>query len=698
MDKLTFIHSIKSKIILAIAITSIIVCTIISGYLQTKNTNSLREEIKQKLILMGENNKNKYDKTLSDVENSVNFLTNTLVSTMDVNKMISDTLYLENYTNLNENIIKEATKNTKGSMGTYLFLNPDIFGNQKGIWYADTDGKGTLSKQQLTDISQYDKSDREHVGWYYEPINAGKGVWLHPYLNKNINKYMISYVSPIYKDDKTIGVLGMDILFDDLFGSIKETKIYNSGYISLLDSNYNFLIDPKLTEKDNLKTLDNGSHKFIIDDMEKNNIGIAQSTFDGVSKYIIYAKLSNGFRLYMPVTKSECFSSISSSTRNVILLSAVMVVLSIFIALFISAMITKPINKLTKLIEKTSQLNLTNSGEYNSLLKLRDETGIMAKATIDTNYILSKLISNIKVVSDNAYSNSNELSNTIAETTKSIEGVAKGTNDLAEGISSLAKNISESADNLNDLSESINAVVTSSNNVKEYAKNTETTTENGLSAMNRLKEAINQTTSASEMVSNKIVSLDSKSEGIRKIIDTIKSIAEQVNLLSLNAAIEAARAGKAGSGFAVVAEEIRKLASETSNSTREIENIIDEVRHEIEGTKTLILNTKTFACNTNSISDESLSAFNEIKKSVDIISSSIDALTNEISNMNKKKAEVIKATEEISSISEQSAATTEEISSSVQEQSANMSQISNASAKLKDISIELKNLVSKFIV
>ena len=182
-------------------------------------------------------------------------------------------------------------------MTFYIRFNPQITPPTSGVFYSKSDEKSNFEKLVPTDFSKYDPSDTEHVGWYYIPVNAKKPTWLDPYLNSNINVYMVSYVVPIFKDGKSIGIVGMDIDFKNIQNIIKNTKVYDSGYAFLLNRKYDIMSHPELNIKDNLATIDNGSMKILTDEMSKNSSSDKQFsyTYKGISKNLNYNNLSNGW-------------------------------------------------------------------------------------------------------------------------------------------------------------------------------------------------------------------------------------------------------------------------------------------------------------------------------------------------------------------------------------------------------------------
>lgn len=380
-----------------------------------------------------------------------------------------------------------------------------------------------------------------------------------------------------------------------------------------------------------------------------------------------------------------------------IMIAITIILFSIVVAAYITINITKSMKFITDFINKTADLDLAfDQDGLKTINKYKDEFFDMGMALAGMRKIFRETIDNIKKNSINVSSNADNLSSIIGETSETIEGVAKAIDDMAQGSTDLAKNVEDGAGKLGLLADEINEVVKSTELMKNHIKMVSDANLEGIEYISKLKEAVKANNSVAEKVSVQVNLLDKKSESIGKISDTIKSIASQINLLSLNAAIEAARAGEQGKGFAVVADEIRKLAAETAHSTKEIDSIVAEVKKEISTTKLEMANEESAINETSISSIETEKAFKAIDDSVNNIIKQIENLIVRINSIDNNKDGVVENVTDISAISEESASTTEEISASIQEQSASMEQISESAKDLKKISIELQELIAKF--
>lgn len=132
-----------------------------------------------------------------------------------------------------EEMFIDVAKNTDGAVTYYMRFSHDISHSTCGIFYSKINGKGDFVRFETTDIYLYDKDDIEHVGWYWQPYEAGKPIWMLPYYNRNNGTHMISYVVPLYHNDSFIGVVGMDFDYTVLTERVHNIKIYENGFAHL---------------------------------------------------------------------------------------------------------------------------------------------------------------------------------------------------------------------------------------------------------------------------------------------------------------------------------------------------------------------------------------------------------------------------------------------------------------------------------
>jgi len=353
------------------------------------------------------------------------------------------------------------------------------------------------------------------------------------------------------------------------------------------------------------------------------------------------------------------------TTRNfIVILLIVALVFAVAINYLVSRSITGPLSRVVSIANSLSEGDLTVNIEFTR----KDEVGRLLSAMQNMVRSLRSMTSKISSSSSTIASSSEELSATVDEISRRVNEEANKANQVATESAEMSQTVLDIAKNASNIAISSNDTLKVANEGKGIVTKT----------VDEVQE-ISRTVSES---SHLITSLGERSKQIGEIINVIKDIADQTNLLALNAAIEAARAGEQGRGFAVVADEVRKLAERTSKATTEISGMIQGIQSETGQAVAAMENSLKRVELGARLSTEAGDALQKIVESVNGLQSMVQMIAS--------------ATEEMSTVSESISSDIEVIANVSQQTGTSAAQIKEAALDLSRVSLELKTEVSKF--
>jgi len=371
-------------------------------------------------------------------------------------------------------------------------------------------------------------------------------------------------------------------------------------------------------------------------------------------------------------------------------------VFGIILSYILGKYISKPVIKVTKMTNRTADFDLVYDESFNKVLKSKDECGAMAKALEKTRTALRNMAQKLHNVSSSLLYHSDNLTRISDENVRSVTQVVEKINEIADGNSNQARIINDISGTLSDMVKIIENTTRQASQGAENAVKSLDIIKQGQDAVDIQVSKMNENILVSRQANQSINELCSMIEQMGNIVNIITGIADQTNLLSLNASIEATRAGEAGRGFAVVAEEIRKLADESAREAKKISDIIKMTTEKTEITVHNIKKAGELINEQKEASDITQNSFIKIKTAYEAIVENFKSTAEAMKAANEKSNSILSQAEEMAAVSQQLAASTQEVSVSGNKQLASIEIVAQSSKDLKELSEQLSEEVNKF--
>ncbi|MEK5482971.1 MULTISPECIES: methyl-accepting chemotaxis protein [unclassified Viridibacillus] len=376
-----------------------------------------------------------------------------------------------------------------------------------------------------------------------------------------------------------------------------------------------------------------------------------------------------------------------------IISTILLTIISVIVAYITARIIVKPIKLVAKRMTEISQGDISQPDLPKTS---EDEIGQLIEATNSMSKNVHEILSNIQDVSNQVASNSEELAQSALEVKTGSTQIALTMQEIAEGTESQASNASDLATVMESFTQKVKEANYEGEKMNNHTSNVQSLTHEGSKLMIDSTEQMRKIDGIVQESVQKVENLAVQSLEISKLVSVITSIADQTNLLALNAAIEAARAGEQGKGFAVVADEVRKLAEQVTLSVTDIAGIVQKIQQETKNvTTSLQSGYEEVIQGTEQIASTG-ETFNNISNAISDMIDNINVISNNLSGISQTTLQINHSIDDIAAVSQESAAGVEETTATVQQTTSSMEEISNSSDHLAELAEELNLQVQKF--
>lgn len=438
------------------------------------------------------------------------------------------------------------------------------------------------------------------------------------------------------------------------------------------------------------------SEKKIIKDVFESKDTVFEASVTGEKHLVAFAPINsaNGWMVTSTIPFSYLNKESNTILRNVIIFIIVCASLAIFISLIISKSIYSPMGKLVSLMKIAKGGDLTVDITDTS----KDELGQVISNFKEMLSNLRLLVGKLQESANRVISYGEKIDTWASNTYYISQEVTITINEVAKGANTQAEDVSRSVEYMDTLAKEINNVEQEMNDVSKVVRNTRKLSEEACESVNILNNKAVETNEVTNKIVSNVNSLNEEMKEIRKIVKYIAGVAEQTNLLSLNASIEAARAGANGTGFDIVAHEIKKLAKQTRDSSRAINSILNNILKKTELTVNEANNASKVIQMEMEVVKQTDTSFDIIVDSMEDVAKNMHYAEVSVNDMLYSKEKALYLLQDISAVSQETAATTQTVSANTQESMAKSQQLSSLARELNEMAQDLSKSISIFKV
>lgn len=488
-----------------------------------------------------------------------------------------------------------------------------------------------------------------------------------------------------------------DLDYDEYAKSLSDVKLegMDSSYVYVVKNDGTMLYHP--TKEKVGQPVENAVIKGVVQQLQdgkKPGTTVVEYDFNGTTKYSAYTILNNENILVLTADESEALAGITTVTGVAVGISAIVVLIAIIISFIMGRRLMRPLVKVSTIIEDVANGNI--EADFSVVKESNDEIGLIIEKMKELTQSLGSIVGKIRNSSDTMSSNSYELNDTSSQTLAANNEISKAVEDVAEGSTGMAASISKINENLLEMSNETKDINASVDEIKNQTVAVQDSSKIMNDKIKSMQDSSHKMDEGISAISKRIETVNTTVDKVSNIVSVIEEISSETNLLSLNASIEAARAGDAGKGFAVVAQEIRVLSDNTNTELENIKQIIsslvEECRYCVQASGTIVEDNAKQKEEIKAVLDEFGSLDEQIQKTAE----KADEIEELVTAMIELNDDITKSSNSLTDVSAANAAATEEMNANIEELNAMMHGVSEMAGHMNDESDGLKEALSFF--
>lgn len=488
-----------------------------------------------------------------------------------------------------------------------------------------------------------------------------------------------------------------DLDYDGYANNLSDVKLegMDSAYMYVVQNDGTMLYHP--TKEKVGQPVENAVIKGVVQQLQdgkKPGTTVVEYDFNGTTKYSAYTILNNENILVLTADESEALAGITTVTGVAVGIIAIVVLIAIIISFIMGRRLMRPLVKVSTIIEDVANGNI--EADFSVVKESNDEIGLIIEKMKELTQSLGSIVGKIRNSSDTMSSNSYELNDTSSQTLAANNEISKAVEDVAEGSTGMAASISKINENLLEMSNETKDINASVDEIKNQTVAVQDSSKIMNDKIKSMQDSSHKMDEGISAISKRIETVNTTVDKVSNIVSVIEEISSETNLLSLNASIEAARAGDAGKGFAVVAQEIRVLSDNTNTELENIKQIIsslvEECRYCVQASGTIVEDNAKQKEEIKAVLDEFGSLDEQIQKTAEK-AEEIEELVTAMIELND---DITKSSNSLTDVSAANAAATEEMNANIEELNAMMNGVAEMAGHMNDESDGLKEALSFF--